>query len=53
MHVIESPDQAHTWVGRYLYDLVEVVAECHPEGLLVDIDGIEYLLTVAPAPNGD
>lgn len=52
-HVVENLQGDQIWIGRYLADLLEVVAECHPEGLLVDIDGMEYLLTVAPAPQED
>lgn len=47
-HVVYDPTGRPAWVGRYLIDLLEYVALMHENGLLVDIEGEEYLLTVAP-----
>ncbi len=51
-HVLRNDQGDDLWLGTYLLDLLEVLAEVHQEGALVEIDGVSYVLTVAPAPKG-
>jgi hypothetical protein len=48
-HVVRDHDGKDVWIGRYMTDLLEYAAICHENGLLVELDGEEYLVTVAPA----
>lgn len=51
-HVVTDLQGEQIWIGRYMLDLLEYAAVCHPEGLLVEIEGIRYTLTVARTPKG-
>jgi hypothetical protein len=49
-HVVKDHEGVQRWVGRYTNDLLQYVALIHENGLLVDLDGEEYLVRVTPAP---
>jgi hypothetical protein len=51
-HVLRDAQGNDIWIGRYLLDLLEVLAEVHPHGAIVELDGVSYHLTVTPAQKG-